>query len=161
MIVTLIAAVDRNGVIGKGGRLPWHLPLDMQRFRQTTMGHPVVMGRTTWESIGHPLDGRHLIVVSTTLTPPGLDGVTVARSLDEAFRIARERDDELFVAGGESIYRQTIDRADRILLTLIDASFDGDRHFPPIPPDRFRQVGSEPAADILPLCFVEYRRIWS
>lgn len=156
MILTLIAAYDRNRTIGLNGELPWHLPEDLKRFRRITMGHPVIVGRITWESIKVPLEGRTLIVLTRDhpLSPP--PGVIVAHSIDEAIRRGRETGtDELFVAGGESVYRQTIDRADRILVTEIDACFDGDRFFPPIDPRRFRLVSRK---ENHPLRFLEFRR---
>lgn len=159
MIITLIAAYDRRGAIGREGRLPWNIPEDMRRFRQLTDGHPVVVGRATWESIGRPLSGRTLIVVtSRPLSPPA--GVTVAHSIDDAIIRGEESGtDELFIAGGESIYRQTMDRADRLLLTEIDADFGGDRYFPPIDEGRFRLVSREEFPNTPPLRFLDYRRV--
>ena len=112
--LTMIAARARNGVIGHQNRMPWHLPEDLKHFRQQTMGHVVLLGRKTWESIGRPLPGRRMVVISRqSLTLP--EGVELAASLDEA--IARHAtEDEIMVMGGAQIYKQTWSRADRLLL---------------------------------------------
>jgi dihydrofolate reductase len=139
MIVSLVVAASANEVIGADGALPWHLPGDMRRFRELTTGHVVVMGRLTYQSIldrlGHPLAGRTSIVVSRTLGDPGYPGVLVARSLPGALglagRIAAEAGDaEFFVIGGESVYRDTLPRADRVYLTRVHGEVTGDRSMP-------------------------------
>lgn len=158
MILTLIAACDRNGVIGRSGGIPWEIPSDLEHFRERTMGHPLLVGRVTWQEIGRPLPGRTIIVVTRgALLPP--PGVVVVDSLEKGIGFASSLGSgELFIAGGESIYRQTIDRADRLLITEIDASFDGDRFFPPIDPAIFEPVSCRESFDGYPLRFVEYRR---
>lgn len=129
MFVSLIAAVSDNGVIGRDGRLPWHLPADLARFKRLTTGHHMVMGRRTWESIGcRPLPGRPTIVVTRSRTYSA-DLARVAHSLEEALELAAG-DDEVFIAGGEAIYRIGLRLADRIHLTRIHAEFEGDTFFP-------------------------------
>lgn len=130
MIVSIIVAMDRNRGIGVENRLPWHLPDDMKRFRELTMDHHLVVGRKTWESIGRPLPGRRMIIL--TRDPAfKVNGCVTAGSLIEAAAIARSQDEtELFIGGGADIYRQSIQIADRIYLTLVDAELDADARFP-------------------------------
>jgi dihydrofolate reductase len=132
MRVSILVAIAANGVIGREGKLPWHLPDDLKRFREITMGHPVIMGRRTWESIARPLPGRQMIVVSRQPGyDTGVEGIHVASSLDEALEIARLwGSDEAFVIGGAELYREALPRADRLYLTLILAQFEGDTFFP-------------------------------
>lgn len=130
MRLSLIAAVAANGVIGSGGRLPWHLPADLRRFRRLTRGHHLLLGRRTWDAIGRPLPERRVVVISRR-APRDLPGVLVARSLGEAVAAAREAgDDEAFVGGGGRIFQLALPAADRIYLTRIGASFPGDVRFP-------------------------------
>jgi dihydrofolate reductase len=128
MRISLIAAVSSNGVIGRGGKLPWHLSADLRRFKQLTMGHPIIMGRKTYESIGRPLPGRTTIVVSRQ---PDFHptGVYVARSLPNALQQASSSD-EAFVVGGAQIYAAALPTADRLYLTEVEADVDGDTFFP-------------------------------
>ena len=128
MRISLIAAVSRNGVIGHKGSIPWRLPADLKRFKQLTMGHPIVMGRKTFESLGKPLPGWTNIIV-TRQPDFKACGALVARSLEEALRLC-EGAEEVFVVGGASIYRQAIPLADRIYLTEIHQEFEGDTFFP-------------------------------
>jgi dihydrofolate reductase len=135
--LTIIAAVARNGVIGHDNQLPWRLPEDMKRFRDLTMGHAVVMGRKTWDSLPakyRPLPGRRNIVVSRN---PGFaaEGAEVADSIAGALKLAAE-DPEIFVMGGADLYAQALPVADRLQLTEIDADCEGNVYFPPV--DRFR-----------------------
>jgi dihydrofolate reductase len=130
MRITLIAAMAANRAIGLDNRLPWRLPADQRRFKRLTMGHPMIMGRRTFDSIGgQPLPGRPTIVVTRDPRWSG-SGVEVAHSVDEA--LDRARGDEVFVAGGEEIFRLALPRADRIQLTRIDRDFPGDTFFPEI-----------------------------
>lgn len=133
MEIVIIAAVAANGVIGADGELPWHLPEDLRRFKATTMGHPVIMGRRTYEGIvnrlGEPLPGRTNVVLSRG-EPPLPAGVRHASSIDEAIEIARQLDDLTYIIGGASVYEGFLPRADRLELTEIDAAFEGDTYFP-------------------------------
>jgi dihydrofolate reductase len=147
MTRSIIVAVARNGVIGVANRLPWRLPADLSRFKRLTMGHHIIMGRKTYESIGRPLPGRTTIVVTRTA---GFDvpGVDVARDLDEAFALAASRGDaEPFVCGGAQIYDQALPRCDRVYLTVIERDFTGDAVFPGVDPAHFTLVASEPHLD--------------
>src|SRR5260370_4260992 len=128
MSLALIAAVARNGVIGRANALPWRLPADLKRFKTLTLGHTLMMGRKTFESIGRPLPGRTMVVISRGgFRAP--EGVQVVATVEEALAAAAA-DSEVFVAGGAEIYQQTIARADRLYLTHIDSDFEGDTRFP-------------------------------
>ncbi len=128
--MTLIAAMTARRVIGKDGRMPWHIPEESKRFRKLTTGNVVVMGRKTFASIGgRPLRNRTNIVISRTL-PTETDGVTVCRTLDEGLERAAAFGKEVFVMGGAEIYRQTLPRAGRMCLSLIKKDYDGDEYFP-------------------------------
>jgi len=123
--VSLIVAMAKNRVIGMNNTLPWHLPADLKHFKALTMGHHIVMGRKTYESIGKPLPGRFSVVVTRNSK---FEGCIIADSLDAAIA-ACGNDDEIFVIGGAELYRQAIHLADRIYLTEIDAEISGDAHF--------------------------------
>ncbi len=140
MTVSIIAAVASNSVIGRDGGLPWRLSADLKRFKALTMGHHVVVGRRTWESIARPLPGRTVVVVSRTLGPLAGD-VLVVGSLPDALDAARD-DGEVFVAGGAEIYRLALPFADRMYLTRVHAAVDGDTHFPDVPWPAWRRVGA-------------------
>ncbi len=131
MRVTLVVAVAENGVIGKDGGLPWRIPGELARFKALTMGHPVIMGRKTYQSIGRPLPGRTNIVVSRNrdLT---FDGARLAGGLDEALAQAStaEGGDEVMVIGGAEIYALALPAAGRLVLTEVHAEIDGDTRFP-------------------------------
>lgn len=146
--VTLVAALARDSrVIGADGDLPWRLPADLRRFKATTMGHPIVMGRKTWESIGRPLPGRRNIVLSRRAEFTA-EGAEVVSSLDAA--LARAADaDEVFVIGGEAVYEAALPRADRLLLTWVEGRFEGDAFFPAFDPDEWVERSREavPADD--------------
>ena len=127
---SLIVAVARNGVIGKDGQLPWRLPDEMRHFKQTTMGHHVIMGRKTWESLPRPLVGRTNVVL--TRDPQyRAPGAIVVHDLQRALDLAAEAsDEEPFVIGGEAVYVQALPLARRIYLTEVEVEVDGDAAFP-------------------------------
>lgn len=132
MRVSLIVAMAANGVIGRDNGLPWRLPQDLKRFKALTLGHTLVMGRKTWDSIGRPLPGRRMVVI-TRRPDWHPEGIEVVHSLDEALSVAAEAGDaEVFVAGGGEIYRQALPRADRIHCTRVEAEIPGDTRFPDI-----------------------------
>ena len=130
MTVSIIAILSANDVIGRDNRLPWHMPADLKRFKALTMGHHLIMGRKTYQSMGKPLPGRINVVVTRNVdfNP---EGVAVARSVEEAISKAEAAGEtEAFIAGGAEIYGQTLHRADRMYLTRIHAEFEGDTFFP-------------------------------
>jgi dihydrofolate reductase len=143
MRLSLIAAVAENGVIGRGNDLPWHLPLDLKRFRNLTMGHHLLMGRKTFESIGRALPGRTTVVLTRSAfqSPPG---VLTASSLEKAVDMAQATgEEEAFVVGGGEIYHLALPLADRLYLTRIHAVVAGDTFFPPLDLDLWRLLSSE------------------
>ncbi|THF74562.1 dihydrofolate reductase [Cohnella fermenti] len=127
MTITLIAAVARNGVIGADNALLWRLPADMKFFKSRTVGKPVLMGRKTFESLGRPLKDRTNIVLSRTLAEAP-EGCILVRTAEEAIDVYAK--EELMVIGGAELYRQLLGKADRLVLTEIDESFEGDAFFP-------------------------------
>jgi dihydrofolate reductase len=142
--LVLVAAIAENGVIGRDGRLPWRLRSDLKHFRALTLGHPVVMGRKTYDAIGKPLSGRTNIVV-TRDRAFAVPGVAVAPSLDAALAVARgdawrRGVAEIMVIGGADLYAQTIERAARLEVTLVHARPEGDSVFPQIDPARWREI---------------------
>lgn len=126
--LALIVAVARNGVIGKAGTLPWRISEDLKHFKRVTKGHAVIMGRKTYESIGHPLADRRNIVVSRQENA-SFEGCESAGSLDEAIALARTSDDCPFVIGGASLYEEALPRATVLYLTTIDRDVEGDTFF--------------------------------
>lgn len=156
--LTLIAAVARHGAIGKNNQLLAHLPGDLPRFKRLTMGHPIVMGRKTWDSIGRPLPGRRNIVITRN---PGWSaaGAEPAPSLSAALALAGSVE-RVCVIGGAEIYALALPLADELLLTEIDADFDADAFFPAWPRDQFEAVSSESHAtpEGLTYRYVDYRR---
>ena len=126
-MISLIVAVSKNGVIGKNGKLPWHLPSELANFKHLTMGHPVIMGRKTFESIGKPLPGRRNIIVTRDKGYQA-ENCIVAHSLEEALATAQAAD-EIFIIGGQSLFEEALSKADKIYLTKVDAQVDGDTFF--------------------------------
>ena len=162
MNLTLVVAAAENDVIGRDGDLPWRLPADLAHFKQVTMGHPIVMGRRTWESIGRPLPGRENIVVSRNPDYVA-EGVRVAGSLGEAIDHARRLGaSELMVIGGAGLYAAALPEASRILLTRVHAEVPGDTKMPPINADEWEVAGvrKRAADDRNPhaMSFIELRR---
>lgn len=151
----IVAAVARNGVIGVRGGLPWQIPRDLAHFKELTMGHALVMGRATFESIGRPLPGRSNIVL-TRRPDWAHEGVDVARSLQEAVDIAASRGQDVFIAGGAEVYRSALATADRLELTEVDAEPEGDTWFPSVDWSRWREVGRQPGPGF---AFVTYERV--
>jgi dihydrofolate reductase len=157
MTVTIVAAIATNGVIGRQGGLPWRLPADLRHFKQLTLGHVLVMGRRTYESIGHPLPGRTTVVVSRRATTvPESAAVITARSVDAAVALAHEIDDEVFVVGGAQVYAAALDIADRMVLTLVDGRPDGDTVFPDVDWTCWRESARQLSDG---LAFVTYERV--
>ena len=160
-MLSLIAAVARNRVIGKDNTLLWHLPEDMRHFRETTRGKPVIMGRKTWESLPdsfRPLPGRLNIVVSRNPAYQA-SGAELAGSLEDAIRCAGDAR-EIFIIGGEELYRQAMPKADRLYLTEIEVDFDGDAFFPEVLTHDWYEVSrkTQQGASELAFSFVVYQR---
>ncbi|PST19182.1 diacylglycerol kinase [Rhizobium sp. JAB6] len=165
-IKTIVVAVSRNGIIGREGDMPWRLSSDLKRFKEMTLGKPVIMGRKTFQSIGKPLPGRPNIIITRDTDFTG-ERITVAHSLDEAIVVAshlasESNVDEICIIGGGEIYRQAIGLADRLLVTHVGADVEGDTSFPDIDPGIW-QADSElviPAGekDTYPTRFVRYVR---
>lgn len=123
-MLSLICATSQNGIIGRDGKIPWHLSADLRRFKRLTMGHHIIMGRKTYQSIGRPLPGRTNVVV-THQPNFQADGCLIAHSLEEAISLC-QNDDEVFITGGTAIYQASLAYANRIYLTVIHHDFEGD-----------------------------------
>lgn len=156
--VYLIAAVAANGVIGANGKLPWHLPEDLKHFKALTLGHPLIMGRKTWESLGKALSGRENIVVTRA---PGYDapGASVASSLDGALALCAG-EPTVFVIGGGELYSAALPLADGLVLTEIQRDYAGDARFPRFDRSAWRETQRKPqtSADGLRFDFVLYEK---
>lgn len=157
--IVFVVAVARNGVIGRENKLPWRLKRDLAHFKATTLGHPILMGRRTWDSLGRALPGRRNLVV-TRDDSYRADGPEIFRSIDAA--LAAVRDGTVFVIGGAEIFRQLLDRADAIVLTEVHADVPGDVHFPAFDRAAFVETRREShpadADNEYPFAFVELRR---
>ncbi len=140
-LISIIAAMAENRVIGRNNALPWHLPEDLKRFKRLTLGHAVIMGRRNYESIARPLPGRRNIVV-TRHPDYAAPGCVVVHSLDEALSAAGD-DEEIFVIGGAELYAQFLPRAARLYLTLVHAEVDGDTLFPAFDWNEWRETARE------------------
>ena len=157
MRVTIVAAVARNGVIGLGGGLPWHLPDDLRRFKELTFGHVLVMGRKTYESIGHPLPERTTVVVTRNAAwDPHSSEVRIAESVEDAIEVAAALDPEVFVVGGAQVYAEALRLADRLELTWVDAEPDGDTRFPEVDWDEWRELRREEVGGV---AYAAYERV--
>ena len=152
-MIKIIAAMSKNRVIGDSNTLIWHLPEDLKRFRKLTTGNTIVMGRKTYESIGKPLPNRRSIII--TRDPDyKVEGCEVANSLEDALLLSNR---DCFIIGGGEIYRQAMDIADRIYLTLIDKEFKGDTSFPKIK-DWLEISREDFIAEDFGYSFIEYER---
>lgn len=165
--VSFVVAATDGEVIGSGGALPWHLPEDLRRFKRLTMGHVIVMGRVTYQSIlgrlGHPLPGRTSVVLSSRPLPSA-EGVIAAASSQQALGTAKKAASEagtgeVFVGGGASVYRQLLPAADRVYLTRIHHDFGGDTRMPPGWLEGFELTATRPGADpAVRYDFLDYQR---
>jgi len=168
MKLSIIVAAARNGIIGRNNELPWRLPQDLQYFKATTMGKPVIMGRKTYESIGRPLPGRTNIVITRQADWCGADGVIVVGSVDEAIAAAEKAaaklvnpPEEAMVIGGAEIYRQALPLTERIYLTRIEADVEGDASFPDLHSSQWRLASLSEGDPLAPLKhnFLVYDRV--
>ncbi len=140
-MITMIAAIGNNGELGKDNDLIWHLPNDLKRFKRVTAGHHVIMGRKTFESLGKPLPNRTNIVITRNATYEAA-GCIVVNSLDEALKAASD-DENPFILGGAEIYKQALEFADVLDLTLVDATLDADAYFPEFDPKVWKEIARE------------------
>ncbi len=157
--LSIIAALSRNRVIGRDNTLPWHLPEDLRHFKALTMGHHIVMGRKTYESLGRLLPGRTTVIV--TRNPEyRIEGAIVVTSLQQALEVCRG-EAEIFIIGGAELYGQALPLTDHLYLTEIDAEFEGDVHFPQLSQLHWRETARETRVSEkgLPFSFVEYEAI--
>jgi len=145
--VSIIVAMAKNRVIGNKGQLPWHLPSDLRRFKQLTMGHPLLMGRRTFESIGTALPGRQTIVLSRDPEYRAASCV-MATNIETALRLVNPTE-ELFICGGADIYQQTLPLVEKIYLSKLDVEIAGDRYFPEISAEEFEIIQTEQIEDKL------------
>jgi dihydrofolate reductase len=167
MKLSVIVAVAENGVVGKNNALPWHIPADLQYFKRTTLGKPIVMGRKTFESIGRPLPGRTNIVISSNPTYSA-QGVSVVSSLPDALELAQkvaliDGTEELMVIGGATVYEAAVPLADRLYVTEIHAKVAGDAYLPPVDWSNWVESSREQHAALEPntydFSFVVYERV--
>ncbi|OOP55659.1 MAG: hypothetical protein AYP45_13490 [Candidatus Brocadia carolinensis] len=147
-----------NRVIGNRGCMPWKIPTELRRFRSTTLGHTVVMGRKTYESIGHALPGRTNIVLTSKVNYMA-PGCIIARDLPSAIKICPEDENEMFVCGGGQLYKEALSIADRIYLSVIHREIAGDVFFPEVPSKIFQKISSEDHEDILSYTLSIYERV--
>lgn len=162
MEIAIIAAVSENNVIGNKNKIPWHLPADLKYFKKTTLGHPVIMGQNTYESIGKPLPKRVNIILSDDKDYK-VSGCFVFNSIPEAIDyLKNKRHKKAFVIGGASIYKQFINTADEIYLTRVLGNFNGDTYFPQIDADKWKVFSQKlyPKDDNNPydMVFIIYNR---
>jgi dihydrofolate reductase len=145
MRLSILVAMARNRVIGQNNTLPWHLPADLKHFKSLTMGHPIIMGRKTYESIGKPLPGRTNIIV-TKQTSFHAPGTKIANSIEEALEISKDSshtNDESFIIGGAELYQQTLKLCHRMYITEIQSDFAGDTFFPEYNHDEWQETARE------------------
>lgn len=161
-MITLIVAMGKNREIGKENQLLWHLPKDLKHFKELTSEHPIIMGRKTYESIGKPLPNRTNIVISRK-NDWFEEGILIVGSIKEAVKFAKKIDEEVFVIGGGNIYEQTIDLADKLEVTLVDAVLDADTFFPKINEKIWQKTNEErhqkDEKNEFDFCFQTYERV--
>lgn len=153
----IIVAIARNGVIGRNGRLPWHLPSDLKHFKKTTMDYTIVMGRKTFESIGKPLPGRDNIVL-TRDTSLSLPGCIVVHSIEDALENCKDKE-KVFIIGGADIFNISLPFTDTIIVTALEREVDGDVYFDQIDPAVFKQTESAHYNIEEPYSIIRYERI--
>ncbi|WP_458355106.1 dihydrofolate reductase [Peribacillus frigoritolerans] len=142
-MISLMVAMDQNRVIGKNNKLPWHLPADLQYFKKVTMGHPIVMGRKTFESIGRVLPGRENVIVTRNQEFKA-EGCVVLHDIAQIKMFADNDDEEVFVIGGAEIFKEILPFTDRLYITEIHETFEGDTFFPEIDENEWDVISSNP-----------------
>ena len=145
MRLSILVAMAKNRVIGKDNALPWHLPADLKHFKALTMGHPIIMGRKTYESIGRVLPGRTNVIVTRQKEYP-VTGAIIVNSIDDALKVCQtgvDGNSEVFLIGGAELYRQTLGRCDRIYVTEIQRDYDGDTFFPAFDLEEWKEITRE------------------
>lgn len=142
MIISIIVAIAKNRVIGKGNELPWNLPADLNYFRTKTKGHPVIMGAKTHLSIGRLLPGRKNVVLSDDPNFYPMEGAVIAKSFEEAFE-ATQDSDEVFIIGGANVYKQGLNYADRLYITEVQSDVEGDILFPEFDKSQWKEISRE------------------
>ena len=142
MKLSAVVAMSENRVIGIQNKLPWHLPEDLKHFKKITLGHSIIMGRKTFESIGRPLPGRENIIITRNKSFQA-PGAVVVSDLEKAIEYCSARTDEAFVIGGMQIYQLALPRLDRIYLTLIHQEYQGDAYLPEYDPSQFKEISRE------------------
>ena len=161
-MITIVAAIGHNNVLGKDNQLLWRLPKDLKHFKDITEGHPVIMGRKTFDSIGKALPNRTNIVVSRR-DNWFQEGILIVSTLKEALKFAKKIDEDVFVIGGGEIYKQTMDIADRLVITQVDGDFDADTFFPEINLRIWQktdeQCHSKDEKNNFDFCFQTYQKI--
>ncbi len=161
-MITIVVAMGKNREIGKNNQLLWHLSKDLKHFKDLTSGHPIIMGRKTYESIGKPLPNRTNIVISKK-DDWFEEGILIVGSVKEAVKFAKKIDEEVFIIGGGNIYEQTIDLADKLEVTLVDAELEADTFFPKINEKIWRKIGEEnhqkDEKNEFDFCFQTFERI--
>jgi dihydrofolate reductase len=160
--LVLVVAVAENGVIGKGGQLPWKIPGDLKRFQKLTMGKPVIMGRLTYESMGGPLKGRTNIVLSTNPNYKAEGAIVVTNLKDALSLAAKDNTDEIAIIGGNVVFAETLPRASKLEITEVHGAPEGDAYFPPFDKREWKEVlrdgPHQGPKDSLPYTFVTYER---
>ena len=141
MKLILIAAMTKSRIIGKNNRIPWHIPEEMQFFKESTMGHAVIMGRKTYDSIAMPLPGRFNVVLSRNKNL-NINGCHIAHSLEEGIACCRNQE-KTFIIGGRTLYEESLNLADTILLTILDNEYEGDTFFPHIPEESYQLISEK------------------
>ncbi len=168
MILSLIAGIGKNGELGKDNKLLWTLPTDMKFFRETTSGHPIIMGRKTFESIGRPLPKRRNIVITRDTSygqdlPAQTGGIEVVHSIEEALALFANTDEEVFCIGGAEIYNLSFNLADKLYITEVDQEFEADAFFPRIHSETWQEISRDhhdaDAEHMAAYTFVTYVRI--
>ncbi|MEA3469515.1 MAG: dihydrofolate reductase [Thermodesulfobacteriota bacterium] len=156
MELILIAAMAKNRVIGKNNKIPWHIPEEMRHFKESTMGHAVIMGRKTFESLGTPLPGRLNVVLSrdSNIHCPGfLPAGSLQKGLD-----CCQGQEKIFIIGGQDLFRESMQLADTILLSILDRDYEGDTLFPHIPTEQFQLISEKRMGDSQPFTLFTYQR---